>query len=262
MKGFFLPWGHNDWKCRGKMGESSKASHYKVKVRCMKDSFYKIVPIIFIIMCIGIWLLAFLFYERLGLITILVGGIISQLLFFLYCGIIIQKLHQQSGMDSLTGICNRKGFFLHTSKALKVRLPVSMMMIDVDYFKRINDTHGHFAGDELLKQIAEILKRSIRATDFVARLGGDEFAVVMPETSKENALKVAERIRQSIAGETFQLYSVSEKITISVGVSTTETSVDITSFLNNADQALYQAKITRNAVAAYEDFAHAKLRKT
>jgi len=65
MKGFFLPWGHNDWKCRGKMGESSKASHYKVKVRCMKDSFYKIVPVLFMIMGIGIWLLAFFFYERL-----------------------------------------------------------------------------------------------------------------------------------------------------------------------------------------------------
>jgi diguanylate cyclase len=225
----------------------------------MKESFYKIVPIIFIIMCIGIWLLAFLFYERLGLITILVGGIISQLLLFLYCGIIIRKLHQQAGIDSLTGICNRKVFFLKTSRALKLRLPVSMMMIDVDHFKRLNDTHGHFAGDELLKQIAESLKRSTRTTDLIARLGGDEFAVVMPETSRENALKVAERIRQSIAGQAFSLYSASEKVTISIGISTTELPIDITCFLNNADKALYQAKITRNTVVAYdEDFDHEK----
>ena len=79
---------------------------------------------------------------------------------FLYCGIIVRKLHQQAGIDSLTGICNRKGLFLKTSRALKLRLPVSMMMIDVDHFKRINDTHGHFAGDELLKQIAESQKEA------------------------------------------------------------------------------------------------------
>lgn len=218
----------------------------------MKEWFFKFAPLVLLAVGAGIWLAAFLLYERIGLNAILITCIIGQLLLFLCCGIIIKKLHHQANRDSLTDVYNRRCFFSKMSAIFKMKFPVSLMMIDVDNFKRVNDTYGHSAGDEVLKQFAEILKNNARSTDIVARLGGEEFAVVLPQTCRKNAFKMAERIKQAVETETFIFGSVTEKITVSIGTVTTKFPIHADCFLKYADKALYKAKEIKNAVVAYE----------
>lgn len=218
----------------------------------MKEWFFKYAPHALLAVGAGIWLAAYVFYDLIGLGKILIPCIISQLLLFLCCGIIIQKLYQQANIDSLTGICNRRYFFSKMSAIFKMKFPVSLMMIDIDNFKSINDTYGHSAGDEVLKQFAETLKNNIRNTDMVARLGGEEFAVVLPQTCCENVFKMAERIKKTIEAKNFIFDSATDKMTISIGIATTKLPIHIDCLLKDADRALYKAKETKNAVVAYE----------
>jgi diguanylate cyclase len=218
----------------------------------MKECFFKFSPAIILAFGAGIWLAAYIFYSLTGLNIILIPFIICQVLFFGFCGLIIQKLNQQANTDSLTGVNNRRFFFSKMSETSKIKMPVSLMIIDIDNFKRFNDTYGHSAGDHALKEFADVLKRSTRKMDIVARLGGEEFVVVLPQTSSENAIKIAERIKQTVAAETFYFGSAGEKMTISIGVATTYSPVHVDFFLKRADMALYKAKGLKNAVVAYE----------
>lgn len=218
----------------------------------MKERFFEFAPFVLLVVGAGIWLAAFLFYEKIGLKMILIYCITGQLLLFFYCGIIIKKLHWQANRDSLTGIYNRRCFFTKMSSILKIGFPVSIMMIDIDDFKRINDTYGHSAGDEVLKQFAEILISNTRSTDIVARLGGEEFAVVLPQTCCENVFKMAERIRLATEAKTFNFDFVTDKMTISIGIATTKLPICIECFLKYADRALYKAKETKNAIMAHK----------
>jgi len=218
----------------------------------MKEWFFRYAPLELFAVGAGIWLVAFLLYDAIGINIIIFSCIIGQLLLFFYCGIIIRKLHRQANTDSLTGICNRRFFISKVSLFLKMKFPVSLMMIDIDNFKRINDTYGHSAGDEVLKRFAEILKSNARKTDIVARLGGEEFAVVLPQTSHENVLKTAERIKQAIDSSNIIPGTGSEKLTVSIGIMTTMIPIHIDSFLKHADRALYKAKETKNAIVSYE----------
>ncbi|MGE5614932.1 MAG: GGDEF domain-containing protein [Bacillota bacterium] len=223
----------------------------------MKEWFFRFAPLELFAFGAGIWLVAFLLYDALGINVIIFSCIAGQLLLFLYCGIIIRKLHRQANTDSLTGICNRRSFISKVSQALKMKFPVSIMMIDIDNFKRINDTYGHLAGDAVLKQFAEILKSNARNTDIVARLGGEEFAVVLSYTCRENVLKMAERLKQAIDANNFFLDSGTEKLTVSIGVATTTLPMHIDRFFKYADRALYKAKETKNAIVACETEAEA-----
>jgi len=218
----------------------------------MKKWLFMFAPLELLLVDIGIWLVAFLFYNKVSLNIIIVSCSIGQLIIFFFCGLIIQKLHQQANIDSMTGICNRRCFFTMMPTTLKKKFPISLMMIDVDNFKRINDTYGHSSGDEVLKQLADILKNNTRSTDIVARLGGEEFAVVLPQTTCENALKIAEKIKQDIVDKTFIFDLVTDKMTISIGIATTKIPIHTDCFLKNADEALYKAKETRNAIVAYK----------
>ena len=218
----------------------------------MKEWFFKFAPVVLLVVGGGSWLAIFLFYDKISLNMVLISCIIGQLLIFLYCGIIIQKLHRQANIDSLTGIWNRRCFITKMSTIFKMKFPISLMMIDVDNFKRINDTYGHSSGDEALKQLAEILKNNTRSTDIVSRLGGEEFAVVLPQTSCENVLKMAERIKQAIEAKTFIFDSVTDKMTISIGIATTKLPIHTDCFLKYADGALYKAKETKNTIVSYE----------
>ncbi len=218
----------------------------------MKDCVLKYAPLILLVVGTEMWLVAFLFYEKIGLKIILISCMVCQLLLFLCCGIIIKKLYKQANSDSLTGIFNRRCFFTKMSAFLMTKLPISLIMIDVDNFKRINDSYGHSAGDEALKQLAEILRNNTRHSDIIARLGGEEFAVVMPQTSDENALKLAERIRQVIESKVFVFGSAADKMTVSIGVATTKITMNADCFLNYADKALYRAKETKNTIVIYE----------
>ncbi|MEO0981371.1 MAG: PleD family two-component system response regulator [Pseudomonadota bacterium] len=149
--------------------------------------------------------------------------------------------------DPLTGLHNRRFMTAQIEKWIKRSeidgAPISVVALDIDHFKQVNDRFGHAAGDEVLREFAHRLGANVRPGDIVCRQGGEEFVVVMPEAKAETALMVAERVRRAVAAEPFVVDDKSMKITVSAGVSTTigegETSSDL---LSRADLALYQAK--------------------
>ncbi len=160
-----------------------------------------------------------------------------------------KKLYQEMAItDSLTGLYNRRYFdeLLLREEARARRYPqhFSLLMIDIDDFKKINDTYGHPAGDSVLRLVGQILLRRIRNTDYVARYGGEEFCVIAPHTNKKNASVFAARIMDIIAKEEFPLNQTDKtRVTVSIGVANfsddAQTKEDL---LKKADDVLYQAK--------------------
>jgi two-component system, cell cycle response regulator len=151
--------------------------------------------------------------------------------------------------DELTGLYNRRYLFAHLDELIdRVRqdgISLAVLMFDLDHFKRVNDTHGHAAGDEVLRELAARTVNSVRSVDLVARLGGEEFVVVMPETDLAIATAVAERLRIAVAREPFTIKSSGDilAITISIGVTTAADRDDERDrLLKRADDALYTAK--------------------
>ncbi len=162
-----------------------------------------------------------------------------------------QELEELSYKDGLTGIANRRMFDnaldLEWLKATQTRQPLSLLMIDIDYFKQYNDYYGHVQGDDCLKDVAKTLSEiPARPRDFVARFGGEEFVILLPETNLESAGKLAERCRQAI----FKLQiphaksDVSQLLTVSIGLGTIIPTHgdEQTTFINDVDKQLYQAK--------------------
>lgn len=169
-----------------------------------------------------------------------------------------QKLEILSQTDGLTGIYNRMMFEQKIksewNRCKRHAIPLSMLMIDLDFFKPYNDHYGHRAGDHCLQQIANVLvSQAKRSADFVARYGGEEFAVVLPHSEKAGALDLAEQIRQGIEdlGIIHEYSSISKFLTVSIGVYTVIPSdeTDLETFIENADKALYRSKLTRNTVS-------------
>jgi two-component system cell cycle response regulator len=150
--------------------------------------------------------------------------------------------------DALTGLYNRRYMEGHLKtlfeEAVQRGKPLSLLVADIDYFKAVNDTHGHDAGDEVLKDFSDRLKNNIRGIDLACRLGGEEFVVMMPDTDLSKAYIVAERLRQCIAEVPFQLGGDKEiPVTASVGVASLEGINDTPDALfKRSDQALYSAK--------------------
>jgi diguanylate cyclase (GGDEF)-like protein len=126
----------------------------------------------------------------------------------------------------------------------------SLLVIDIDHFKKYNDTYGHLAGDEVLSKLASVFKESIRSSDYAARYGGEEFIIMLPEIGPEQGVEAAERIRHKVAEEIFSGDGESIKVTISVGVACyPKNGEDAESVIRNADAALYEAKeLGRNRV--------------
>jgi len=161
----------------------------------------------------------------------------------------VQNTIEMAITDPLTGLHNRRYLEGHVGnlaeQAAARGKPLALMILDIDHFKLINDTYGHDAGDDVLREFAVRIKKSIRGIDLAARYGGEEFVIVMPETDLRVAGVVAERLRGSIAGEPFTIERGAKHIdvTISVGISTLEKKSELVSaVLKRADQALYQAK--------------------
>jgi two-component system cell cycle response regulator len=151
--------------------------------------------------------------------------------------------------DALTGLYNRRYMESHLSTLIEQAAgrnkPLSVLIVDIDYFKAINDTHGHDAGDDVLREFALRLKKSIRGIDLACRYGGEEFVIVMPETDMAVATVVAERLRRRIATEPFSVGQDRGKIevTISIGIAAINGAEDAApALLKRADQALYRAK--------------------
>lgn len=148
--------------------------------------------------------------------------------------------------DELTGIYNRRHLMNVInevrSKASIQELPFCVCLIDIDHFKRINDTHGHAAGDEILRQLAASIQAQIRNGDCFGRFGGEEFLVLLPDTTAETAMTFIERIRQSVEAAAFIPEHGDEKITISVGIAEYVKSEAVEMTISRADGALYAAK--------------------
>lgn len=170
----------------------------------------------------------------------------------------VQNSIEMAITDALTGLHNRRYMESHLAtlaeQAATRAKPLALMMLDIDYFKSINDSYGHDAGDDVLREFAVRIRKSIRGIDLACRYGGEEFVIVMPETDLHVAGMVAERLRRSIAGEPFAIDKGAKRldVTISIGISTLETKGEaISDVLKRADQALYRAKHDgRNRVVA------------
>lgn len=154
-----------------------------------------------------------------------------------------------SSMDELTGLANYR-FFIEALKhelgrAERYQRPLSLLMLDIDNFKRCNDRYGHLTGDAVLREIALLFQKNIRGCDTAARYGGEEFVIIIPETNHPEAYNMAERIRQSICEHQFQNRSGSETFTVSITIgiaSYPEDAADEKALIEASDKALYRGK--------------------
>ncbi|WP_446808239.1 diguanylate cyclase [Methylomonas sp. 2BW1-5-20] len=168
------------------------------------------------------------------------------------------ELERQARIDYLTGIANRR-YFMEQGEAELARScrygnALSILMLDIDHFKAVNDDYGHSAGDQALQKLGGILVELLREIDVPGRMGGEEFAILLPETRHDRAVDVAERLRTVIAESPILLESGQDlHFTVSIGVATlTDMNTSVSSLLNLADKALYQAKKTgRNKVCSF-----------
>lgn len=154
---------------------------------------------------------------------------------------------ERASQDELTNLYNRRAFFEQGKQlfrqARRYQQYASVMMIDIDHFKNINDNHGHTVGDSVLKTIAGLLQKTIREVDILARIGGEEFAIIMPQTGIEEASNLAERIRRCIEAEAIQHDTLQINITASIGIAACMVEGDdLDKMLTKADDALYIAK--------------------
>ncbi len=169
-----------------------------------------------------------------------------------------EQLEQLATHDPLTGLANRRKFVerfaYEMARADRIRMPPSLLMIDIDHFKAINDQHGHLAGDACLKALAARLAESVRAVDLVARFGGEEFVVLLPETSVAQSLIAAERMRFKVEAQPVGIGDGAPPaaLTISVGAaSAAGAATTLDEILARADEAVYRAKHAgRNQVCA------------
>ncbi|PCJ49069.1 MAG: hypothetical protein COA74_07320 [Gammaproteobacteria bacterium] len=158
----------------------------------------------------------------------------------------LQQQQDRALTDPLTKLPNRHAYnerlHLEYNRWRRYQKPLSLVMGDIDFFKKINDTHGHLAGDTALRETAQILLQGIRSTDFVARFGGEEFVMLLPETKIKDATKAINQIRKNVQAHTVKEGSASITLTISFGVATFEKGDTFSSVLARADKALYRAK--------------------
>ena len=158
---------------------------------------------------------------------------------------LIQRLESIANQDALTGTANRRALNAYLAEIWQQNTPLSLMMIDVDYFKRYNDRYGHQAGDECLSSVAQVLKMAVRAEDdLVARYGGEEFVVALPRVPLVHATAIAERIQQKIheAALPHEASEVASVVTVSIWIVDSDGTVPMETLIARADSALYQAK--------------------
>jgi diguanylate cyclase (GGDEF)-like protein/PAS domain S-box-containing protein len=166
-----------------------------------------------------------------------------------------EDLIAQATHDALTGVFNRRHvedlLGKEVERAERHARPLAVAILDVDHFKRVNDTHGHQAGDEVLRAISERCRATLRANDVLGRYGGEEFVIVFPETKLEKAGAVAERLRAAVAGSRITIANVSLGVTVSIGLAAHAPGQRMDELLRRADAALYTAKQDgRNLVRA------------
>ena len=172
-------------------------------------------------------------------------------------------------IDELTQVFVRQHFVERleeeVKRSVRFKLPLAVLMLDIDHFKRYNDDFGHLVGDATLKEVADLLKKNLRRVDLLGRYGGEEFVIAMPETKIDHAAEVAERIRSNIARHDFQVYNDKTKVTVSQGVEVFDVSkitgpeqpvpsAIVDALIRHADKAMYKAKEEgRNRVCLFKD---------
>jgi len=169
-----------------------------------------------------------------------------------------EMVQQLAIMDGLTGMFVRRYLLERCQdelrRAIKHKLNLACLVVDIDFFKYCNDKYGHLVGDAVLKQLAVIIKENIREVDFAGRFGGEEFCIALPDTTTDGAIHVADRLRASVEQHVFKAYDESIKITVSVGVSVfPDDASDLNQLIDCADQAMYKAKAEgRNKVCTWK----------
>lgn len=189
----------------------------------------------------------------------LIGGLII----FQICNYITRSnqnyrlLKESAQKDHLTGLNNVRHFDhiwnVHVQNVKENKEMVSLLMIDIDHFKKVNDTFGHPVGDKILKELGIILNNNVRSVDTVCRNGGEEFSVILPDCSNDKAIEIAERIRSAVEEHDFFISKTDKiNITVSIGVANFPETNDIDEMINKADACLYKAKRSgRNQVSSY-----------
>ncbi len=165
------------------------------------------------------------------------------------------EMKRNAQIDYLTGLSNRRHFFEHGElevlRSLRYNRSLSVLMLDIDHFKKVNDTYGHTAGDIVIQQVAEILRFVVRDVDKVGRIGGEEFSILLTEINREDSLLVAERLRTAIEHAEPRFEKAVIRITASIGIAFPINNEDfnLVKLMDMADKALYNAKHTgRNRV--------------
>jgi diguanylate cyclase len=223
----------------------------------MGEKIYNYAPVLLLITGLGLWLGIscidkYIFNHSSSFAVIFLISIL--ILLSTICGVIIKKLYQQVHTDTLTGLHNRKYFYTKLA-AIKTKESFSLILIDLDDFKNVNDTYGHLAGDQVLQQFAEILHKNTRKNDIIARWGGEEFAIILPEAELQEAFKIADRIRTVVEGYVFSYKEITCKITISIGIASAKEGIDLSieKFIKMADEALYRAKEKKNTIVRFKE---------
>lgn len=174
--------------------------------------------------------------------------------------------YQMATRDALTGLFNRHFLSNHLTAAMdnarQHKKPASLLVMDIDHFKKFNDNHGHIAGDAVLKEFAERIARNIRGIDLAARFGGEEFVVFLPDTDGVAATAIAERLRREVADAPFQHDGKAFEVTTSIGVATLDDDIaTVTDFIRRADGALYAAKGSGRNCVVFADSPANELRR-
>jgi len=157
-----------------------------------------------------------------------------------------ETIYRMTIIDGLTSVHNKRYLIeqleREISRATRHRRPLTVVMLDIDHFKEVNDIFGHLAGDQVLKEVAQLAKSRLRPDDVIARYGGEEFAIVLPETKLDGGILIADQLRQMIADEMFTFEDEEIQVTVSCGVSELATDWRCHDFLKDADRNLYEAK--------------------
>jgi diguanylate cyclase (GGDEF)-like protein len=232
----------------------------KVKLRGMESLL--VLPLIAADEAIGSFTLAAKAPHRFGKDKReMLGVIANQVAVSLKNAEMYRAMEEMATTDGLTNLVNHRTFqvrfadLLH--RAERQKQPVSLLLTDIDHFKKVNDTHGHPVGDLVLKGVAAVCRAEVRKIDFVARYGGEEFAIVLDGTDRDGARQLAERIRREVAAQSFESDKGRFQCTLSLGVATyPDDGRDPKTLIGRADQALYQAKHGgRNRAVAWQDIA-------
>jgi two-component system cell cycle response regulator len=158
-----------------------------------------------------------------------------------------EEIYRMTIIDGLTGVFNKRYFLealgRETARAQRYGRPLSILMFDIDHFKRVNDTYGHLAGDYVLQSLARVISTRARREEIFARYGGEEFVILLPETQKEGAMELAEQLRKRVSSHTFVFEAEEIPVTVSIGVSTVQDeNIPENEIIRRVDEKLYLAK--------------------